>query len=154
LINSCQASNKLSTLTISPNLWISLIFITKITEPLSPPPAGSGQFNLSLIQKLVQAYKSWHSFLPNFSKDSRYTIGVKIDSLFLETVELIIRAAYSDKAGKIISLNNASLKLDLLKFFLQIAWEIKSLDNKKYISLSEKLDEIGKMLGGWIKALK
>jgi len=49
---------------------------------------------------------------------------------------------------------DASVKLDLLKFFLQIAWEIKSLDNKKYILLSERLNEIGKMLGGWIKALK
>jgi hypothetical protein len=42
----------------------------------------------------------------------------------------------------------------LLKFFLQVAWEIKALDNKKYIRLSEKLDEIGKMLGGWLKSIK
>ncbi|OGZ24223.1 MAG: hypothetical protein A2896_00015 [Candidatus Nealsonbacteria bacterium RIFCSPLOWO2_01_FULL_43_32] len=92
--------------------------------------------------------------MPNFQKDSRYTIGTKIDSLFLETIELIIKASYSDKLEKLISLKNASVKLDLLKFFLQIAWEIKSLDNKKYILISEKLNEIGKMLGGWIKVLK
>jgi hypothetical protein len=30
-----------------------------------------------------------------------------------------------------------------------ILWETKSLDNKKYIALSEKIGEIGKMLGGW-----
>lgn len=30
-----------------------------------------------------------------------------------------------------------------------ILWETKSLDTKKYISLSEKIDEIGRMLGGW-----
>ena len=92
--------------------------------------------------------------MSNFSKDSRYTIGTKIDSLFLETIELIIKASYSDKVEKLIALKNASTKLDLLKFFLQITWEIKSLDNKKYILLSEKLDEIGKMLGGWIRAIK
>ena len=69
-------------------------------------------------------------------------------------IELIIKASYSDKAGKLISLTNGSFKLDLLKFFLQIAWDIKSLDNKKYIVLSEKLDEIGKMLGGWIRSIK
>jgi len=27
------------------------------------------------------------------------------------------------------------------------------MDTKKYISLSEKLDEIGKMLGGWIRGI-
>ena len=30
-----------------------------------------------------------------------------------------------------------------------ILWETKSLDNKKYIAMSLKLDEIGRMLGGW-----
>jgi len=42
----------------------------------------------------------------------------------------------------------------LLKFFLRISWEIKAVDNKKYIALSERLDETGKMLGGWISQLK
>jgi len=106
------------------------------------------------MQKLVSVYKLWHEFLPHFTKDSRYTIGAKIDSLFLETIEYIIRASYSDKLEKLIALKNASFKLDLLKLFLQVSWEIKSLDNKKYISLSEKLDEIGRMLGGWLKSIK
>lgn len=96
----------------------------------------------------------WHEIIPHFPKDSKYTLGSKIDSLFLETIEYIVKAEYSDKLEKLISLKRASVKLDLVKFFLQIAWEIKSLDNKKYISLSEKLNEIGKMLGGWIKSLK
>lgn len=122
----------------------------KTTGLLIPPKT----FGLSLIQKLVQVYKLWHSFLSNFPKGSRYTLGTKIDSLFLDMIELIIKAIYSDKVEKLISLKGTSLKLDLLKFFLQVAWEIKSLDNKKYILLSEKLDEIGKMLGGWIRAIK
>ena len=99
-------------------------------------------------------YKLWHEILPNFSRDSRNTLGTKIDSLFLEVIENTIKAGYSDKAEKDIFLKRASVKLDLLKFFLQIAWEIKSLDDKKYINLSEKLLEVGKMLGGWIRSVK
>lgn len=103
---------------------------------------------------MVSVYKLWHEFLPHFSKNSRYTLGQKIDSLFLEVIENIVKAGYSDKTEKLIFLKRASVKIDLLKFFLQIAWEIKSLDNKKYIRLSEKLDEVGRMLGGWIKSIK
>lgn len=103
---------------------------------------------------MVAVYKLWHEFLPNFPKDSRYTLGQKIDSSLLEVIENIIKAGYSDKLEKQIFLKKSSVKLDLLKIFLQIAWEIKSLDNKKYINLSEKLNEVGKMLGGWIKSIK
>ncbi len=117
----------------------------------NPPP---NQFGLSIIQKLVAIYKLWHGFLSDFPRDSRKTLGQKIDGLFLEVIENIIKAGYSDKAEKEIFLKRASVKLDLLKFFLQVAWEIKSVDNKKYINLSEKLNEVGKMLGGWIRSIK
>ena len=40
-------------------------------------------------------------------------------------------------------------KVDTLKILLMVLWETKSLDTKKYIALSEKVEEIGKMLGGW-----
>ena len=119
-------------------------------KPLTPPQT----FNLKLIQDLVSIYKLWHEFLLHFPKDSRHTLGAKIDSSLLEATELIIRASYSDKTEKLISLKRASFKIDLLKFFLQVAWEIKSLDDKRYIKISEKLNEVGKMLGGWIKSLK
>ena len=68
-----------------------------------------------------------------------------------ETLELIIIASYLGKKEKLPYVIRASTKLDLLKFFLQVAWEIKALDSKKYIMLSEGLDEIGRMLGGWHK---
>ena len=64
-------------------------------------------------------------------------------------MEFIYLASRANKDQKLPFLQKASAKLDLLKFFLQIIWEIKSLDNKKYLSLSEILNEIGRMLGGW-----
>ena len=118
-------------------------------SPGKPPPT-----ELPVIQKLVSAYKLWHEFLPHFPKISRYTLGEKIDSLFVEIVENIVVASYLSRQEKLPSIKQGLLKLDVLKFFLQIAWEIKALENKKYIALSEKLNEVGKMLGGWRKGLE
>jgi hypothetical protein len=73
--------------------------------------------------------------------------------LFIETTELIFIASNLYKSQKLPYVQKAVTKLDLLKFFLQIAWEIKALDNKKFILLSEKLNEVGKMLGGWYRQL-
>ena len=108
---------------------------------------------LPIIQKLTATYTLWHEFLPHFPKNSRYTLAEKIDLLFIEVIELAFLASYFYKAQKIPYVQKAVMKLDLLKFFLQIAWEIKALDNKKFILLSEKLNEVGKMLGGWLRQL-
>ena len=120
------------------------------SRPYKTPPNGI----LPIIGRFILIYKLWHEFLPNFSKTSRYTLGFKIDSYFLETLEAIFIASYLRREQKIPYLQKAIVKLDLLKFFLQISWEIKALDNKKYIALSEPLHEIGRMLGGWKKGLE
>ncbi len=67
---------------------------------------------------------------------------------------MIFVASYLGKQQKIPYLQRANAKLDLAKFFLHILWDIKGLDSKKYLALSEQLNEIGKMLGGWIKGLE
>lgn len=108
---------------------------------------------MTVIQKLIDAYKLWHQFLPHFPKTSRYTLGNKIDSLFVEIAELLVSASHLNKSQKYLLVQKAIFKLDLLKFFLQVSWEIKALDNKKFIVLSERLDEIGRMIGGWFKQL-
>ncbi len=117
---------------------------------MTPPPPRS---NLPIIQHLVAWYKTWHESLPHVPKDSRYTLGTKIDSLLVEVLGLIFTASYLGKNEKLPYVRRAMVRLDLVKFFLQILWEIKGLDNKKYIHFSEGLNEIGKMLGGWIKQL-
>lgn len=112
---------------------------------LSPPPRS----NLPIIQRFVEIYKLWHEFLPHVPKDSRYSIGIKIDRLLIATLELLFIAGYAKKEQKLPYLEKAIAQLDLTKFFLQILWEIKALDKKKYIALSERFNELGKMLGGW-----
>lgn len=55
---------------------------------------------------------------------------------------------------KIIGLSKTISKLDLVKFFLQMAWEIRLIPNEKYIEISEKLIEIGRDLGSWKKTVE
>ena len=93
----------------------------------------------------------WDEFRNHFPKRSRYTFDAKVDSLFLDIVELLFVASSLPRDQKFPVLQRASGKLDSLKFFLRITWELKILDNNKYIKLSESLNNIGRMLGGWMK---
>lgn len=51
-------------------------------------------------------------------------------------------------------IRKTSRKLNLLRVFLRLLKDIKSIDLKKYSLLEESVDEIGRMLGGWIKSAK
>lgn len=68
-------------------------------------------------------------------------------------MELSFTASYLPIDPKIIILGKILNRLDILKFFSQLAWENKLIPNDKYIELSERLLEIGRMLGGWRKGL-
>ena len=63
-------------------------------------------------------------------------------------------ASYQSKSDKLPTILVAVRKTDLLKFFLRIAWELRALDDKKYVLISEKTDELGRMIGGWKKGLE
>lgn len=110
--------------------------------------------DLPIITKFSSAYKLWHSYLVHLPRLTRFTLGIKIDAYFVEGLELSLLAGYAPKEAKSAYIRKLSAKLDCLKFFLKILWELKSLDNKKYITLSSQLAEIGKMIGGWLKLFK
>ncbi|MBI5221882.1 MAG: four helix bundle protein [Candidatus Magasanikbacteria bacterium] len=42
----------------------------------------------------------------------------------------------------------------MLKIFIRLALEVKIIDDKKYLPLQERLAEIGRMLGGWMKTVR
>ncbi|MCX6763787.1 MAG: four helix bundle protein [Candidatus Moranbacteria bacterium] len=69
-------------------------------------------------------------------------------------MELSFTASYLPPEPKIILLGKAISRLDILKFFAQIAWENKLIHTERYANLSQRLEEIGRMLGGWRKGLQ
>ena len=82
-------------------------------------------------------------------RTARYTTGTRIENHFLDLLELIYKAYYAkleNKSEKIIESIN---KNDIIKYLLQIAYENKFVKEKEYLELSAKLQEVGKILGGW-----
>lgn len=111
-------------------------------------------FNLDIpiFTKLYEFYKCFSDYLIRFPKTKRYTLGQKIDQITLEIIELTITAGYLPREQKLVHLKTISVKLDLLKLLVRLAWETKCLTHVAYQQSSVQLVEIGKMLGGWIRA--
>lgn len=110
----------------------------------TPPPTI-----LPVLQKIKSAYLLWCGYYQVLAKTQRYSLGQKIDTLFIEIIEAVATASFLTRTEKLPYIRRAIQKLDTLKILLMVLWEIKSLDNKKYSALSILLDEIGKILGGW-----
>ena len=106
---------------------------------------------MPLVHKVCELYKLFHECLKLFPKHEKYTLGQKINNLILKILESLLKTAYLPKQEKLTPLKESSAEINLLKILVRLANEIKALDNKKYILLQEKLQEIGKMVGGWIK---
>lgn len=121
----------------------------------STPPATIQQPKLiPVVLKLKDIYRVWQEYLTSFPKQNRYTLGNKIDEVFLLAIEYCFLASYASKETKLIHLERCISRVDLLKLLLQLAWEIRALDTKKYTTLGEQLQEVGRMLGGWKKGLE
>ena len=113
--------------------------------PNNTPP----QRLLPLLQKAKDAYLLWYGYYQTIPKTHRHSLGQRIDALFAEVIEALATASFLVREEKLPYVRLSIRKVDTLKIFLMILWETKSLDNKKYIALSIKIDEIGRMLGGW-----
>lgn len=117
----------------------------------STPPRSVLQPSLvPVLQKIKSIYVFWYSIYHLVPKTHRYTLALKIDTLFIELIEMSVSASFTQKQDKIPYLRTAIRKLDTLKILLMVLWETRSIDTKKYEMLSVPLDEVGKMLGGWL----
>jgi len=110
-----------------------------------PPPRQL----LPVLERLKSAYVLWYGYYQTIPKEHRFTLGIKADELFIEIIEAIASATFLARSEKQPWVRLAIRKLDTLKILFLVLWETKSLDTKKYATLSIPLEEVGKMLGGW-----
>lgn len=104
---------------------------------------------LPLMQKLKAAYLFWFDCYQTLPKTHRYSLGEKVDRLLIDAIEAVAAATYAPRQEKLTYVRLALRKVDAFKIMLLILWETKSLGTKKYAALSVRVEEIGRMLGGW-----
>lgn len=112
------------------------------------------EFDIPIFRKALDVYKALHILRNSVSKQDRYTLWLRVENSCLDVVEGILQATQLHKLDKLPVLSVVSTKLNLLRFFVRLAYELRLIDGKKYVNLQQPIDEIGRMLGGWIKSVK
>lgn len=101
-------------------------------------------------------FTKWLEFLEwllptveKFPKRIRFTFADRINNLALDVAESLVEARYSrEKRAILLAVN---LKLEKLRVLLRLCHRLRYLPHQSYSFAMRQLDEIGRMLGGWIK---
>jgi hypothetical protein len=89
--------------------------------------------------------------IANFPKDQRFLLADRIEKILLDILEMLIEAVYSKEKRDLLAKIN--LKLDMLRFMMRIAKDMKYVSVKGYDYFCQSALEIGKMVGGWLKSV-
>ena len=71
----------------------------------------------------------------------------------IATLEPLLEASYAHREEKLELIKKANTKFDALKIFIRLLKDLGIIDDKKYFELQKRIQEIGKMLGGWQRSL-
>ena len=108
--------------------------------------------DIPILKKAYDLYLIFHMYRRVVPKAERFTLYERCENAILDMIEAILEAGYSKSVQKAATLERASVKLNIVRFFTRLLKETRSIDTKKYVKLQEMIDEIGRMLGGWIRS--
>jgi hypothetical protein len=85
-----------------------------------------------------------------FPRNHRFVLGERIERRLYELLETLLQARYTRQRQEL--LRRANLSLEILRFQLRLAHDLQCLRTNSYGFAAKALNEIGSMVGGWLKA--
>ncbi|MEL6626966.1 MAG: four helix bundle protein [Bacteroidota bacterium] len=86
-------------------------------------------------------------------RKSRFTIANRVADHALDIMELIVSAIYSPRDICRQRLNAINRRLEALRILFRICFDRQFISAKQYTYISERIDEAGRMVEGWLKSL-
>lgn len=110
--------------------------------------------NVPIFAKAYELYKLLSSFRNTVPKHDRHGLWQRTEEQCLFVIESLFLAGQQNKNKKYEALEQVSVRLNVLRLLVRLAKDTKTIDLKKYVLVQQIIDEIGRMLGGWIKSTK
>lgn len=110
--------------------------------------------DLKILQKTYDMIQYGYICLRQFPKSEKHTLAAEIKQSMYRLLKLIITA--NKKYYKKTTLQEIDVELEFLRYMIRLSadTELRFLPFKKYENWLKMLNEIGRMLGGWIKSSK
>lgn len=105
--------------------------------------------NIDALTKIYDLLLWIIPVLEKFPRSQKFLLADRIEINLLDIQDLVLQAVYS--RNKVEILTKVNLKLEQLRYLIRLCMDLQYFSIKKYQYISEKINEIGKEIGGWIK---
>jgi four helix bundle protein len=104
--------------------------------------------DLIIYQKTYDFMLWLHPVVNKFPKSERFVLGQQIENKTIDFIRLMIIANTEREKSSV--LQRSSVELDELRILIRLAKDLHFINIKQYGVAAEKLNEIGRLLSGWI----
>jgi len=106
--------------------------------------------NLIIYQKVYDLMLYLFPIVDRFPKFEKFVLCTQIKNCVLEIARTIIRANKSRNKRSI--LYNIDVSIEEFRLLIRFSHDRKYLSHKSYEETSKRINEIGRLLGGWMKS--
>lgn len=105
--------------------------------------------DLKILEKNYEMILWMYPMISKFPQKQRFVLGQQMHSSLLDILKYIIEA--NEERDKTATLKKLSVELDKFRYLFRLSKDMRFISVKQYGFGAEKINEIGKMLGGWLK---
>lgn len=107
--------------------------------------------DLLVITKLYDFVLWSCHHIARFPRSHRFTLGDRLEVRLYGLLDLLLRAKYTREREDL--LRTANIELECLRFQLRLAKDLKCLTVESYGFAARLVQEIGRLVGGWLRAM-
>lgn len=107
----------------------------------------------TIVAKAYDLLKVGTPFIAKLPKNHKFTYGDRVQNMLSDLLELMIEAYFAPTAQKRLLLKKINILLEKLRYFFRLGYDLGLFDSLKYQDFAERINEIGRMCGGWLKKL-
>ena len=108
---------------------------------------------LLIYQKYIDLIEYGYRLLIKYPKYEKYALVSEIRRNMYQSLKYILYAnKIANKYNRLDILNILDAEIATQSFFVRFSYKNKYINTSNYYEWSKRLEEIGKILGGWIKS--
>jgi len=105
---------------------------------------------LPIVQKAYDVNRWLLPRVERFPRRYKFTLGDRLQTTALDLCLALVEASHAQ--SKVRPLSRANRLLDQLRILLRLATDVEALTRRQLAYASRHNEELGRMIGGWLRA--